>query len=58
VGVRRKGAAAGKSVVGATSPFDGVSAKARIPPIAADADFEPTNPPTQLSKFILDYRLS
>jgi hypothetical protein len=27
-------------------------------PIAAGADFEPANPPKQLSKLIIDYRLS
>jgi len=29
-----------------------------VPPIAAGADFEPANPPKQLSKLIIDYRLS
>jgi hypothetical protein len=40
----------------------GITARAkrerRSPPIAADTDFEPANPPNQLSKRIIDYRLS
>jgi hypothetical protein len=32
--------------------------KARNPPIAAGADFEPANAPKQLSKLIIYYRLS
>jgi hypothetical protein len=35
-----------------------VATKDRNPPIAAGADFEPANPPKQLSKLIIDYRLS
>jgi hypothetical protein len=35
-----------------------VRAKVLKPPIAADADFEPANPPNQLSKLIIDYHLS
>jgi hypothetical protein len=34
------------------------SAKVGSPPIVAGADFEAATPPKQLSKFILDYRLS
>ena len=30
----------------------------RKPPIAASADFEPENPSKQLSKLIIEYRLS
>jgi hypothetical protein len=48
----------GRSGSGATSPFALASAKVGSPPIAADADFEPANPPNQLSKLIIDYRLS
>jgi hypothetical protein len=34
------------------------SAKLGDPPSAAGADFVPANPPKQLSKLIIDYRLS
>ena len=42
----------------ALPPFTGTGAKGPLPPIAAGADFEPANPPKQLSKLIIYYRLS
>jgi len=46
------------AVFGATFPFTMASTNVGNPLIAAGADFEPTNPPKQLSKLIIDYRLS
>jgi hypothetical protein len=43
---------------GATLSLERVPAKVGNPPIAAGADFVPANPPKQLSKRIIDYRLS
>jgi hypothetical protein len=43
---------------GGNCPFTMASAKLGDPPSAAGADFVPANPPKQLSKLIIDYRLS
>jgi hypothetical protein len=47
-----------RSAYKASASQAGQTGNVAFPPIAADADFEPANPPNQLSKRIIDYRLS